>query len=126
MGRVSGLPIFCFEREEAMSWPRWQSGRQGTGYRKLCLFKYGYKPGFACDCWIIDYPAGTSIPTHTDPVPGKRHYRINILLWGEDKFVGDALFKSKHITFFRPDIMPHAVSEVSTRRIILSFGWVRG
>src|ERR1035438_10358800 len=105
-----------------MSWPRWQKGRQGTGYDKLCLFQSKL---FQCDCYLIDYPKNTSIPTHTDPVPGKRHYRINILLWGEDKFVGDALFKSKHITFFRLDIMPHAVSEVSTRRIILSFGWVR-
>jgi hypothetical protein len=99
---------------------KWEVGRQGTGYRKLRLAE-----GQNWDCYLIDYPPHTHIGTHTDPVPGKKHYRLNIMLWGEDNFQGDAIFSSKHIKFFRPDISPHSVGEVSRRRIIFSVGWIR-
>jgi len=99
----------------------WEAGRQGTGYRKLVLFR-GRK-WLPFDCYLIDYPVGSSIPTHTDPVEGKRHFRLNILLRGEDKFNGDAIFKSRRVVFFRPDIMPHSVEQVSSRRLIFSIGW---
>jgi hypothetical protein len=56
---------------------KWEIGRQGTGYRKLLLCK-----GKSFDFWIIDYPIGSYIPTHTDPIVGKKHYRINIRLVG--------------------------------------------
>ena len=102
-----------------MKLPRWQKGRQGTGYDKLCLFQ---SKTLLCDCYLISYPPNTSIPIHTDPVPSKRHYRINILLCGEDKFVGKCIWQSRRIKFFRPDITPHSVDEVSMRRLMLSFG----
>lgn len=97
---------------------RWEKGRQGTGYMILKLFQ-----GKSFDCYLIDYPADTHIPTHTDPLPGKKHYRINILLKGEDKFKGETIFATKRIKFFRPDISPHSVERVSKPRLILSFGW---
>jgi hypothetical protein len=102
---------------------RWQVGRQGTGYHKLNLFQWGSGQLWGADCWLIKYPANASIPTHTDPVPGKRHYRLNILLRGEDKFKGETIFATKRIKFFRPDITPHSVEEVSKPRLILSIGW---
>jgi len=98
---------------------KWISGRQGTGYRKLLLWQ-----GNRWDCYLVDYPPHTHIPTHTDPVLGKKHYRLNILLWGEDAFRGTTLFASKHLKLFHPDISPHSVEEVSRRRLILSIGWV--
>ena len=99
---------------------KWELGRQGTGYRKLKLFT-----GKSFDCYLIDYPPGTHIPIHVDPVPGFCHFRINLLLLGEDKFLGETIFSCGRVKFFRPDIMPHSVEEVSTRRVVLSIGWVR-
>jgi len=98
----------------------WQEGRQGTGYRKLQLLSSKL---LSCDAYIIDYKPNTHIPTHTDPVKGKRHYRLNILLWGNDEFVGETIFSTKRIKFFRPDIAAHSVSNVRSRRVIFSFGF---
>lgn len=98
---------------------KWVEGRQGTGYKKLLLAE-----GKSWDCYLIDYPPHTHIPTHTDPVPGKKHFRLNILLRGEDNFRGNTIFATKRIKLFRPDISPHSVEEVSTRRLIFSLGWV--
>jgi hypothetical protein len=98
---------------------RWEQGRQGTGYRKLLL-----RRGSNWDLWVLDYPVGTSIPRHTDPLPNKkRHFRANIRLLGEeDLFEGESLFRLGRLVVFRPDIMPHAVSQVRRRRVLLSFG----
>jgi hypothetical protein len=83
---------------------RWEAGRQGTGYRKLRL---GQGPRW--DLYVLDYPAGTSIPTHVDPVPGRQHWRANLRLWGEDAFAGEAVLRIGPLVVFRPDVMPHAV-----------------
>jgi hypothetical protein len=101
---------------------KWEMGRQGTGYRKLPLFQ---SKKLSCDAWLIDYPPDTHIPTHTDPVSGKKHFRLNILLWGQDNFRGKTIFSSKRIKLFRPDISPHSVERVASRRIIFSIGWAR-
>ncbi len=98
----------------------WIPGRQGTDYFKLLLFN---SEKHAMDCYVLRYPPHSHIPTHTDPVPGKKHYRLNILLKGEDKFRGETIFSTKRIKFFRPDITPHSVEEVSQERLILSIGW---
>ena len=75
------------------------------------------------DCYLIHYPIGSSIPTHTDPVTNKKHYRFNLRIKGEDAYVGDTLFKLGRLIFFRPDIMPHSVKEVSSERLVLSIGF---
>lgn len=74
------------------------------------------------DFYVIDYPAGTSIPEHTDPVPGRRHWRANLRLLGEDAFEGLASLKLGRLIVFRPDVTPHAVRSVRRRRMLLSFG----
>lgn len=96
---------------------RWEEGRQGTGYRKLRLGQ-----GSFWDLFLIDYPVGTSIPTHVDPVPGRRHWRANLRLLGEDTFEGKAAFRLGRLIVFRPDLTPHSVARVSRRRVLLSFG----
>lgn len=98
---------------------KWELGRQGTGYKKLKLFQGKY-----WDCYLIKYPIGGYIPTHTDPVSGFNHYRLNIVICGSDSYVGETLYSSKRIKFFRPDIMPHSVNEVHSVRIVLSIGWI--
>lgn len=99
---------------------RWTLGRQGTGYRKLILAL-----GATWDAYIVSYPVGTMIPTHTDPVPGKRHWRMNIRIQGEDTFEGAYVFRVGPLVIFRPDVSPHSVGEVSRPRTILSVGWTR-
>jgi hypothetical protein len=96
---------------------RWQAGRQGTGYRKLLLAQ-----GRRWDLYVLDYPPGTSIPTHVDPVPGRRHWRANLVLWGEHAFEGDAALRIGRLVVFRPDVAQHGVARVTRRRLVLSFG----
>ena len=96
---------------------RWQPGSQGTGYRKLLVAR-----GRRWDLYVLDYPSGTSIPTHVDPVPGRRHWRANLVMWGERAFDGDAVLRLGPLVLFRPDVMPHGVTKVSRRRVVLSFG----
>ncbi len=96
---------------------RWQVGRQGTGYRKLLLAQ-----GRCWDLYVIDYPPGSCVPVHTDPVPGRQHWRANLRLWGEDAFEGTAVVRLGRLVIFRPDIAPHAVTTVRRRRVLLSCG----
>jgi hypothetical protein len=96
---------------------RWEPGRQGTGYRKLLLAQ-----GKRWDFYVLDYPPGTAIPKHVDPVKGRQHWRANLVVWGERTFEGDAVLRVGPLVVFRPDVMPHAVGRVTRRRVVLSFG----
>ena len=93
---------------------KWQEGRQKTGYLKLKLV--GFKN---VDAYILKYPVGSYIPPHTDPVEGKRHYRLNIVLWGK-------MFFEPRVRFFRPDVEMHSVPEVWKTRYVFSAGWSSG
>lgn len=67
------------------------------------------------------------MPPHTDPVTGKRHYRLNIELWkAKDggRFYGcQPLLRLPRMVLFRPDTQTHAVSWVGEgTRLVLSFG----
>lgn len=97
---------------------KWEAGRQGTGYYKLCIWK-----GKRSDVYLIDYPIGSYIPTHVDKVEGRKHYRINILLCGDDNFIGSAILSMKRMKVFRPDIMVHSVGLNVKRRLVFSIGW---
>lgn len=114
---------------------RWRPGRQGTGYRKMLLAESSWL-GF--DVYLLDYPPGVGIPRHTDPVEGKKHHRINVVLrgslvafhvvvpssglvqpWMLRSFLGGRVVK------FRPDVLEHGVTAGEGRRLVLSIGWVR-
>jgi hypothetical protein len=100
-----------------MRWPRWERGRQDTGYRKLKLLE-----GRSFDVHVIDYPRGTDIPWHCDPIPGKRHLRINLSLPGGAMLLADPIIKvGEYLNVFWSDRI-HAVTEVRTRRVVLSIG----
>jgi hypothetical protein len=108
------------------SWLSWQHGRQGTGYDKMLLAIARWP--LAADCYLLRYPKGSAIPAHTDPVTGKRHYRLNIVIWqaaeGGDFLCNTPIFATNRIKLFRPDACEHAVSEVKRgSRYVLSIGW---
>lgn len=109
---------------------KWEQGRQGTGYEKLCIFK---SERFEFDLYLLRYRAGAFIKPHVDPVDANfRHHRINIVLNAAKggKFI---LSSSRYLTksyfnrifYFRPDICLHAVTKVTSgTRYVLSFGWL--
>jgi hypothetical protein len=99
---------------------RWQQGRQGTRYRKLLLAH-----GRSWDLYVIDIAAGTSIPTHVDRVSGRRHWRMNLRLLGDDGFRGKAALRLGPLVVFRPDITPHSMDKVARRVVLLSCGFAR-
>jgi hypothetical protein len=105
----------------------WEQGRQGTGYNKIKLFE---SKKWRYDGYLLYYPEGSEIPSHTDPVAAGRHYRLNIMLKkakkGGEFICADPVFKCWRMSLFRPDVSPHAVSRIERGyRIMLSIGWVR-
>ena len=83
------------------------------------------------DLYILRFKRGAEIPTHTDPVSRKQHFRLNIVVRRATKggqFVCDApIFESTRIKLFRPDISPHSVTRVEEgARYVLSLGWIWG
>lgn len=98
---------------------KWLPGRQGTGYRKLLLGQ-----GARWDAWILDYPPGHGIPAHTDPVPGRRHLRLNFaILTGGSQIVADAIIfrLRERVVVFWSD-RPHRVDPGSRRRVVVTVG----
>ena len=107
---------------------RWQRGRQGSGYDKLLLATAPWPLAF--DCYLLRYPEGSDIAAHTDPVSGRRHFRLNLVLRAGDggQFrCRDAILNWPRIKLFRPDRSAHGVTRVTgTARYVLSIGWLWG
>jgi hypothetical protein len=100
----------------------WKQGRQYSGYFTLKLFSF-----WKIDLYVIKCLPNQKIRAHTDKVDGKKHFRANLLLSGEDTFwmQGNPLLKLGKLTVFRPDIFIHGAEESEKPWYILSFGWVR-
>lgn len=81
------------------------------------------------DLYLLRYRAGVQIPTHVDPVPGKRHFRLNFAFGSYEggEFVCDkVLARAGRLVLFRPDIAEHSVSPVHRgTRWVVSLGFVR-
>ena len=77
------------------------------------------------DVWILDYPPGASVPSHLDPVPLARHFRLNVILQtGGTRYRGKSLWRlGERVVFFRPDRMVHEVEPCKKRRRVVSVGW---
>lgn len=101
---------------------RWERGRQSGGYEKLRLFEIPQR----IDGWLIRYREGAGCDAHRDPVPGRRHYRLNIELRRPRRggvFQGDVLVRLGRAVLFRPDENVHAVTRVvEGERLVLSLG----
>jgi len=110
------------------AWLRWVGGRQQTGYEKMLLATSPIPVPF--DLYLLRYREGAGVPAHVDPVDGRRHYRINIVLREAERGGRFAcinpIFESRRIKVFRPDVSEHSVTEVEAGcRLVLSLGWVR-
>lgn len=108
---------------------RWQHGRQDSGYDKMLLLTASWPIAF--DSYLIRYPIGSSIPPHTDPVNGRNHYRLNIIVKrsvGGGEFVcSNPILSTSRVKLFRPDRSEHSVTEViGSSRYVLSLGWLWG
>ena len=108
---------------------KWISGRQQSGYEKLCFLNSKW---LKADGYLLKYSVGSKIDWHTDPVlDGYKHYRLNIIFWsckegGKFFCEGKSLFQlGQSIIFFRPDIQKHCVTEIlNGSRYVLSIGWL--
>lgn len=106
---------------------RWESGRQGSGYRKFTLL---FSEAFGVDAYILHIPKGVAIPPHTDKVPFLRHFRLNVTLRGELQMqtppgVSGVHRIGKWFSFFRPDIVEHWAPVTTKPTYILSIGWLK-
>jgi hypothetical protein len=107
---------------------KWIKGRQGTGYEKFKVFEFGFPKFGGMDCYLLRYNVGDRIPVHTDPVPGKRHYRVNFELkkanLGGKLYVKDPIIKFWRFCFFRSDLSRHAVTRINCgQRLVFSLGF---
>jgi len=102
---------------------KWKPGRinEDCRYDNLCLVS---NKRFKFDIYLIRYQFGYYMPTHRDEVKKGKHYRLNILLWGEDNFHGFVIWKWWRFNLFRADEQ-HGVFLLLKKRMILSIGWVR-
>lgn len=107
---------------------RWEPGRQRTGYEKMLLATNRKLLPF--DLYLLRYGVGSHVPPHTDPVDGKRHFRLNVVLReaqaGGEFRTSNTIFSTRRIKIFRPDASEHSVSPITQgSRLVLSLGWVR-
>jgi hypothetical protein len=107
---------------------RWERGRQQSGYDKMLLILSPFPVPF--DWYLLRFPTGSEIPPHVDPVDGRRHFRLNIILRpaqkGGEFICTDPIWNRKRIKLFRPDMSEHSVTRVEAgSRLVLSIGWVR-
>ena len=107
---------------------KWVEGRQGSGYDKMPLFISRW---LKCDFYLLKFPKGVSVPTHTDPVEKHyTHHRINLTLNGP-YYVGSRMYvlgpckRFWRFVYLRPDKYEHGLSAVSEDTYMLSFGWKR-
>lgn len=106
---------------------KWEQGRQGTGYKKHKFFQFGNSFLGGMDLYLLKYEKGDSIPPHTDPVFGMRHFRLNIELksakTGGQLFIDNPILRFGPIAFFRSDLSTHSVHLVEKgTRYVLSLG----
>ena len=57
---------------------RWQRGRQKSGYDKMLLCGALWPIKF--DTYLLKFPEGSEILSHTDKVASGKHYRLNIVI----------------------------------------------
>jgi hypothetical protein len=97
----------------------WKIGRLNGLYEKMCLFSWR-----KFDCYLIRFQKGFQLPLHTDPAPnGYIHNRLNILIYGDDAYVGNYVWKFWRIMFFNAG-MVHGTCMLTRPRMLLSFGWL--
>ena len=100
---------------------KWESGRQDatSSIKKLKIWSR-----WNTDCYLLKFPKGCEVDNHTDPVEGKRHYRLNITIYGKWNFfkgIYGHIRSMGSFDFFRPDIIEHSANVIEDTMVI-SFG----
>lgn len=100
---------------------KWEDGRQNSYYQKMKIFSF-----WSMDCYLIRYSKGCAVGYHTDDIPGKKHYRMNLQLKGVDRLclldnLKSSFKNPKFIRIFRADKM-HSFGPSMESGLILSFG----
>ena len=103
---------------------KWTQGRQNNTYFKKKIISFIF-----FDIYLLKYPTGAYLNTHTDSVEKRRHFRINILLKkannGGNFYAENVIVHLKRLLFFRPDRAKHGITKViSGTRYVLSIGFV--
>lgn len=105
-----------------MNWLKWEKTRASEYYDKIRLFKiFNFM-----DCYIIKMSKAVAISYHTDPIPNKKHYRLNIFfIKRQCEFWIDFKQNYKRIVWFRPDIQQHSLEVIGNdaKALILSIGF---
>ena len=108
----------------------WLPGRQNdSGYRKLKLFGIAWP--IEADIHLIEFPVGSFVDHHVDPVKEGHHYRFQVILRhagiGGKFFCWGPHWQGGRFAFFRSDRYEHEVTRVfAGKLLILSIGWVWG
>ena len=97
---------------------RWIKGRQNYFYEKLKIYSF-----WRVDCYFIKYSKGCAVGYHTDDVPGKKHFRLNIQLKGKNRLchIDNLIKKRGRFDLFRADKL-HSFGVTLEDGLILSFG----
>ena len=99
---------------------KWEQGRQLGKYSKLKI-----TANRLFDMYLVKFEPGFALAIHTDPIKGgRRHYRCNIRLYGEDAYNGAHVFRWGRIIIFRADLK-HGTKFINRPRMLLSIGWSR-
>ena len=110
---------------------KWEIGRQALMLKaKIPYFKLLVLSGRTFDIYLLKFPEGSRLVPHKDPVDGKRHYRVNVVLRPAEQggifLCNGAWVNFPRFKFFRPDQLTHGVSKIEKgERLVLSIGWVR-
>jgi len=99
---------------------RWLPGRGGRDYTKFCLWSF-----WRADAYLLRFPKSSMLAWHTDEVPGRKHWRLNITIRRSD-VGGDVYVEERvqwRVSLFRPDAQLHRVGWVDAGELwLLSFG----
>jgi hypothetical protein len=106
---------------------KWEEGRQRTGYRKRRLLEIRWP--LPLDAYLLHYRRNGRIGTHVDTVPGRRHYRLNVVLkraptGGTLLTAGRPILRlwSGRVTLFRSDREHLVLPVIGGDRWVLSIG----
>jgi hypothetical protein len=108
---------------------KWQKGRQDGGYEKITFIESGFRLSkmLGFDIHLLRYQSGSFIPEHVDQVKEGNHHRFNLIIKKPKSggvFRCDKCVSIWRLTYFRPDLYKHSVSECVGSRYVLSFGVV--
>jgi hypothetical protein len=114
-------------KKEYKTFFKWELGRKNTQYSRMTLICNPFL--IPWHVLILKFPEGSHIPSHKDPMKGRRHWRLNIIVKsakeGGEFVCENSIIQSRFLNFFRSDLYEHSVNKVNQgTRYVLSIGWM--